>query len=479
MHRTSRVASGVAALALAGSAPASDVISWTSDLGQWEDAANWDLGVVPTLESTYAVINNGGHATLNTDAGVYTLVVGADGSTLNGMAGSGIVSHGTGFLRTGNVLVGVSGGNSGIYANRGPAILDADEGMRLGEDGVGELIVEPGGLVRVAGLFASSRRRTDGPGPDASHSTISVLGSDTVVLVQDSQPGFGGGELLAGAWGSTELTVRSGQLRADVASLHTSAADGSSYTVEDGGLIRAGTLTLGRALGIDDNAEVGPATLSVWDGSAVQVSGLMHLLPDAVLRGTGYVRAERFIVSEGVRLIPIGESIEGGGLVLDGLLDMTGATPSAHGPAEIRVLLLSPDIHTPMSVRAAEGLRGRLGADRPNHDPEVGDRFTIIGMTAQRILVGDEVADVGRFTELDLPDLGPGKVLRPAYSLERVELVVACPADLNLDESVDLDDIDAFVAEFTRGDPVADLTLDGVINFDDIDAFVESFLNGC
>lgn len=54
-----------------------------------------------------------------------------------------------------------------------------------------------------------------------------------------------------------------------------------------------------------------------------------------------------------------------------------------------------------------------------------------------------------------------------------------CPADLDDNGTLNLDDLDAFVAFFVAGDPNADLDGNGAINLDDLDAFVASYLAGC
>ncbi len=54
-----------------------------------------------------------------------------------------------------------------------------------------------------------------------------------------------------------------------------------------------------------------------------------------------------------------------------------------------------------------------------------------------------------------------------------------CPADLNGDGVLDLQDINAFVQAFQNGDLLADLTGDGVLDLQDINAFVQAFTAGC
>ncbi len=55
----------------------------------------------------------------------------------------------------------------------------------------------------------------------------------------------------------------------------------------------------------------------------------------------------------------------------------------------------------------------------------------------------------------------------------------ACPADMDANGAVNLDDVDLFVAAFLAGDLAADLDDSGALNFDDIDLFVAFFLSGC
>ncbi|MEQ8769209.1 MAG: di-heme oxidoredictase family protein [Phycisphaerales bacterium] len=54
-----------------------------------------------------------------------------------------------------------------------------------------------------------------------------------------------------------------------------------------------------------------------------------------------------------------------------------------------------------------------------------------------------------------------------------------CPADMDNNGAINVDDIDAFVAAFLGGDLAADFDGNGSLNVDDIDAFIASFLTGC
>ncbi len=56
---------------------------------------------------------------------------------------------------------------------------------------------------------------------------------------------------------------------------------------------------------------------------------------------------------------------------------------------------------------------------------------------------------------------------------------IVCRADIDCSGTLNIDDIDAFVAGFLSGDTAADCDLSGSLNIDDIDCFVAAFLSGC
>jgi hypothetical protein len=60
-----------------------------------------------------------------------------------------------------------------------------------------------------------------------------------------------------------------------------------------------------------------------------------------------------------------------------------------------------------------------------------------------------------------------------------VAIPPACPADLDGNGSLNIDDVDAFAAAFLGSDLLADIDGNGSLNIDDVDAFVASFLAGC
>lgn len=72
-----------------------------------------------------------------------------------------------------------------------------------------------------------------------------------------------------------------------------------------------------------------------------------------------------------------------------------------------------------------------------------------------------------------------------AYAINAVSnqviasVVVACPADLNMDGSLNFLDISAFLAAYAAADPIADQNHDGSYNFLDVSAYLAAYSNGC
>ena len=54
-----------------------------------------------------------------------------------------------------------------------------------------------------------------------------------------------------------------------------------------------------------------------------------------------------------------------------------------------------------------------------------------------------------------------------------------CPADIDGNGMVNLDDLDAFVTAFLSSEAAADMDGNGTINLDDLDAFIAAFTAGC
>ena len=69
----------------------------------------------------------------------------------------------------------------------------------------------------------------------------------------------------------------------------------------------------------------------------------------------------------------------------------------------------------------------------------------------------------------------------PGWNLDDIEitgiLASGNPADLDGNGTVNLDDLDLFIAQFFAGQPLADLNGDGLVTLDDLDAFIFYFTN--
>ncbi|MEZ6317503.1 MAG: GC-type dockerin domain-anchored protein [Phycisphaerales bacterium] len=75
------------------------------------------------------------------------------------------------------------------------------------------------------------------------------------------------------------------------------------------------------------------------------------------------------------------------------------------------------------------------------------------------------------------PASGTSFDLQPGFWPLAVPL--ACPADINGDGVLNLDDVNLFAAGFIAGDLALDQNADGVLNLDDINLFAQGFLAGC
>jgi len=83
-----------------------------------------------------------------------------------------------------------------------------------------------------------------------------------------------------------------------------------------------------------------------------------------------------------------------------------------------------------------------------------------------------------------LADQGQGSIIEAGIDGVTItglacESIVACPADLNGDGSLNFLDVSAFLSAFGSGDPVADFSGDGSFNFLDVSAFLAAFGAGC
>ena len=71
-----------------------------------------------------------------------------------------------------------------------------------------------------------------------------------------------------------------------------------------------------------------------------------------------------------------------------------------------------------------------------------------------------------------------GRRMAEAYLADSV-FGTPCPADMDANGELNLDDLMLFIAAFVAHDPLADLNGDGEHNIDDLDAFSEAFTAGC
>ena len=245
-------------------------------------------------------------------------------------------------------------------------------------------------------------------------------------------------------------------------------------------------------MGSDDRAPapVGRAILTLGgatiDGVSLGGTTEFQVGPGGTLRGNGRIRTAAFRATLGSRIEPGGPGI--GELTLEAPCRFT-----AHPWYSPPLATLAVDVdttnsttaHDCITVTAVQGLYdATLEVTLTGSDTlSIGDAFEIITITDQAGVWGDDAVDVlGNFQSFDTPDLGPDRVLRTLVSTDRVELIVACPADIDLDGGVTPEDLDAFIAAFVYADYPngrADLNADGQTNLDDIQRFVDAYLTAC
>ncbi|MEQ8769374.1 MAG: GC-type dockerin domain-anchored protein [Phycisphaerales bacterium] len=498
MTRTFRLTTATIACAVSSPAlPAGDDFPfpfWIGGDGAWSDAASWSTGEIPTAGES-VIVNNDSEVTLDLNLDLFSLAVGFNGDItgLSPFTDHATFHHPAGrTVELGNALViggrdlPNSAGTFSAYFLEGQGTLRAP-GCQVGLRGNGILQLEDGASaefesVSVAPVVEIGNSGL-GRGQLVAVDTGTRLIADRIAL---GERGAGTAYIARGASvRASNFTFASStteQVRSNVDGENAElviVTDRSDTTHESIGI---GATTF-PVIPEDQLAEV---WLSVHRGGAIRQS-----IPDGtasitigrpgVLAGDGTIHVATVTCGPGGRIEP--GFPETGILTIDALCFVGGRHQDAFGRATVAIDL-GEGLHDRLIVRALElgrddeGARLEVTLD-PGLVPALGDRFEIITMTDQGSADPDGTPEPpGHFVELTLPNLAP-LILRPIYTTDRVELVVACPADLNTDAVIDMDDADLFVQWFLDHDPVADLTLDGRINFDDIDAFVESFLNGC
>ncbi len=190
--------------------------------------------------------------------------------------------------------------------------------------------------------------------------------------------------------------------------------------------------------------------------------------------------------------------------------DISGVIPLALGPTPPPTIIAPTiDIHanlTPirdgigvmntsgiLTIHPTGNLRINAEADgmssQLNHtgDLEIIGNIQITPINAYQPQLGDSfiIATVnGTINSLPTQALGVAGDGQ-AYAINAVgnqviaSVVVACPADLNMDGSLNFLDISAFLAAYAAADPIADQNEDGSYNFLDVSAYLASYSNGC
>lgn len=139
----------------------------------------------------------------------------------------------------------------------------------------------------------------------------------------------------------------------------------------------------------------------------------------------------------------------------------------AAGVYDVQTLFVSEQPGASLAVGAAGGTPVRVALPATS---EAQPWQTVSARVP--LAAGEQVLRVG--AEGDAGALGG--VLLGRWTLERAG---ACPADLNGDAVLNLDDVSLFVDAYVRGDAPADVDSNGLFDTSDIGLFVEFFLVGC
>ena len=127
----------------------------------------------------------------------------------------------------------------------------------------------------------------------------------------------------------------------------------------------------------------------------------------------------------------------------------------------------------------ANGTVYRFGADGGEYQTTFATATDAKGVAA----LSGELLVLGSDGTLERRDPATGALLSgwsigaPGSALTTADF--ACIADLEADDHLNIDDIDAFIAAFTAELPAADLDQSGTHTLDDVDLFIGAFSNGC
>ncbi|MEM1183989.1 MAG: GC-type dockerin domain-anchored protein [Planctomycetota bacterium] len=305
--------------------------------------------------------------------------------------------------------------------------------------------------------------------------TVFVEPGDALALFFDDGLITGGGvfQLNGGDVAWRGLTATSITLR------NTILIDPSESLVIGPNVTLDGTVTVGQS------GSTGGATLFVADGVTLADA-------DIVLTRTNVAELSGPIGPDAKATIGSRTTVRGVGF-LDGNLDIDGTLLPGDtlAPAALDLFLDVPATFGPtaeVNIGFASDAPDGFGRLRNTGVIELGgtlrvralNGFEPMSQNAIDIITGGTIT--GEFDNVIFEgNLRPEDVVRVFYLPDRVEFVVTCNADIAPPGgTLDLSDVDAFIAAFLAGAPDADLVPPmGIIDLSDLDAFITLFLGGC
>jgi hypothetical protein len=358
-------------------------------------------------------------------------------------------------LREGNVVAGVGRISGSAMVN---------EGTILGDDPAGPLVVSTSAFTQSAtGVLAA-----DGGAVDLGSSLISGGGIET-------------------SPGSAVRTVAESSVTLDGVAIRGSlhAQPGSTLTLRGPVVVNEGDIVI--------NPDTNPrdTMLRINEPCAFEGAGRI------ILAGLDY--DARFVALGTGALATIGSDQTVGGIGrLVGDFRIDGSIDPGVGVGGVGTLRAEGTIcYGPGSRLVVDAF------DAATHDRVVGTaQHSIEGGTVHivanssfsaplgtRMPVLSGASRTGTFASIEGPDPGLYRVWRLAYAPGLVEAVVACIADTNADETIDVLDFLGFIEAFSRcdGQPApcgwegvdADINGDTVVDILDFLDFIDAFSTGC
>ncbi len=345
-----------------------------------------------------------------------------------------------------------------------------DSGLAL----AGDVAINGGILTAANGLLVRSSDSLVGTGtingPVSNSGTISASGTTGLVfngLVSGAGLGVGGTRVTFGPTGGftgqgsiNALVINNGAITATGNLL---LGDGSTTGVQMPGTLNVGFhhVTLFDSNGLQiGQCTIGGGNLEL---QATAPNSNMNTAFSSHLRGFGTLTVPAFFNVNAGQISPGNPGASGtGALIFTGNYAQTAV---GNGAGTLNIDIRDSESVDQLIVAGSALCGGTLNVALANDFiPVPGTRFTFLSAASVS----------GAFAVVNIP---PGSVL--LYNPTNAQILFPCPADFNLDGTIDFFDYLDFVDAFSSGDPSADFNNDTSLDFFDYLDFVDAFSAGC